>query len=67
MRFQCRVADSIPGGGTKIPRAMWYGKKKKSIARNNILCLSIANAFIDPSLSSILSLFLSKGMLDFDG
>ena len=35
--------------------------KKKSIARNNILCLSIANAFIDPSLSSILSLFLTKG------
>ena len=38
-------------------------KKKKSIGRNNILCLSVANAFIDLPYP-LVSLFLSKGMLD---
>ena len=28
--FTVEGQDSIPGGGTKILKAKWYGKKKKS-------------------------------------
>ena len=48
---QCRGASSIPGGGTRIPYAMWCNQKKIPTAESRVN--KVLEVFVLPSIAMI--------------